>query len=198
LSDEGKPALVGGRYRVIGPLGSGNMGDVYRAVHAVTGQKVALKLLKAHVAQGQGAVTRFLREVQAAATIDHPGVVQVFDAGHHEDTLYIAMELLEGESLRDRLKRGAPRLEILLILRRLLDPLAEAHRNGIVHRDLKPDNIFVAGVRDETVVKLLDFGIAADQTHVGATQTGLTVGTPHYMSPEQAIDPRTCTPATDV
>jgi serine/threonine protein kinase len=174
------------------------MGDVHRAVHHLTGQRVALKIMKAHVVQSPGSATRFLREVQAAATIDHPGVVQVFDAGTHENTLYIAMELLEGESLRERLGRGVSRYEALLILRQVLDPLAEAHRNGIIHRDLKPDNVFVAGVLDETVVKLLDFGIASDLTHLGATQTGLTVGTPHYMSPEQGIDPRTCTSATDV
>ncbi|MCB9524694.1 MAG: serine/threonine protein kinase, partial [Myxococcales bacterium] len=193
------PELIGGRYRIVGPLGSGNMGDVHRAVHAVTGQKVALKILRAHVAQGHGGIKRFLREVQAAATIDHPGVVAVYDAGTHDDTLYIAMELLHGQGMGDKLKGDWPRAKAVAAMRALLEPLAVAHEAGIIHRDLKPDNVFIAQGKDgEEVVKLLDFGIAADQTNLGATQTGLTIGTPYYMSPEQAMDPRTCTGAADV
>ncbi len=193
------PDLIGGRYRIVGALGSGNMGDVHRAVHAVTGQKVALKILRPHVAQGHGGVKRFLREVQAAATIDHPGVVTVFDAGTHGETLYIAMELLEGRSLGEAMAAGLPADAALAAMRQLLEPLAVAHEAGIIHRDLKPDNVFLAREPDgRETARLLDFGIAADQENAGATQTGLTIGTPYYMSPEQAVDPRTCTGAADV
>ncbi len=203
MTDPPEPAtepLIGGRYHIERPIGSGNMGDVYRGRHHLTERPVALKFIKPHVAQASGGIERFLREVRATQAVGHAGVVEVLDAGAHGKTLYVAMELLEGESLRERQERGGlPIDEALTLLRALLEPLAAAHAVGIVHRDLKPDNVYLHQRPDgERVVKLLDFGIAAVPEAPGATQTGFTMGTPYYMSPEQAIDPRACTPASDV
>jgi serine/threonine protein kinase len=184
-----------GNYRVVSELGRGGMGMVYRAEHVQLGRPAALKMLLPALSGDPGIVQRFFNEARAASAIDHPGIVEVYDFGTHTDgSAYIVMPLLKGESLETRLQREpvAP-LEGASWIVQVLSALAAAHARGIVHRDLKPDNIFL--VPNELMpggiqVKLLDFGIAklADDKAAGVkTQTGMMIGTPAYMSPEQCM-----------
>jgi serine/threonine-protein kinase len=189
--------LVGqtlGKYRVDGLLGRGGMGEVYAATHVALGGRVAIKLMAQRFAEDVPAVERFFNEARAAAQLRHAGIAQVFDFDRLPDGRpYMVMELLEGESLGARLTRVS-RLaadEAVPILCAVADAVGEAHRHGIVHRDLKPDNIYLlnqAGAKG--AVKVLDFGIAKLQRDPGAgpeTRTGVLMGTPQYMSPEQAF-----------
>jgi serine/threonine protein kinase len=189
-------ATLAGRYRVEARVGSGAMGAVYRAEHAVLGRHVALKILNRDRLVGGDTVQRFRREAQALSALHHPNTVRVFDFGaSDEGMLYLAMELLEGEALTDRIVRdGAlPVVEAVQMIQQVLRSIGEAHAQGLVHRDLKPDNVFLARVSHEPapIVKVLDFGIAKaiegdraiDQFE---TLDGTVFGTPRYMSPEQA------------
>ncbi len=188
------------RYRVVGHIGSGGMGDVFAVEHTVLGRRFALKRMQVHGAEHRVAVERFLREARAAAATGHPGVVEVFDLGFDGDgNPFLVMELLQGQSLRERLRVGPLLPQALLPLAEgILEPLGAVHAAGIVHRDLKPDNVFLVpqGSRGFRV-KLLDFGLA--RTDDGAdqqlTQAGAVLGTPLYMAPEQArgetVDSRT-------
>ncbi len=190
--------VVAKRYVIEEKLAAGGMGAVYRARHVLSHRVVALKLLHPHVAIDATACERFRREARASADIGHPGIVEVLDAGRDDDTgeLFLAMELLEGESLRARLASGqTSRGEALVLIDRLLEPLAAAHARGFVHRDLKPENVFV---EQSGGVKLLDFGIAKDLDESGGTMTGAALGTPHYMPPEQIMSSKGVTPASDV
>ncbi len=180
-----------GRYDLLGLLGEGGMGAVYRARHVFTGADVALKIMHSSVARSPNARDRFLREAQAPSAIGHPGIVSVTDAGVADDgTLYLALELLEGENLGEAVERGSvDAASLITYSMELLDALGAAHGTGIVHRDIKPDNIFL--VREAgggRQVRLLDFGIThhVDETVDKLTQTGTILGTPHFMSPEQA------------
>jgi serine/threonine-protein kinase len=189
-------SLVGtryaGRYDIERVLGEGGMGTVYAARHAFTGREVALKVLHPIVARSRNARERFLREAQAPSSVGHPGIVQVLDAGVADDgTLYLALELLRGEDLaRANERGGVDGARLVSIVRALLDTLAAAHRVGLVHRDIKPENVFLAREPDgRERVRLLDFGITRQVTDTEGeklTQTGTILGTPHYMSPEQA------------
>ncbi len=170
------------------------MGAVWRAEHLELGTPAAVKLIEASFAQNEDALSRFKREAQAAATLRSPHVVQILDYGVDEGTPYIAMELLDGESLADRLDRRQ-RLtpaETTTLITHVARAVGKAHEAGIVHRDLKPENIFIVRNDDEEVAKVLDFGIAkstgqgASATLGPQTQTGAMLGTPYYMSPEQA------------
>ena len=184
-----------GQYRVLAELGRGGMGVVYRVEHVQLGRPAALKMLLPHVATDPGIVQRFFQEARAASLIEHPGIIEIYELGTHTDgRAYIVMALLKGETLDHRLLHGPlPPIEGATLLVQVASALAAAHARGIVHRDLKPDNIFLAademmpyGVR----VKLLDFGIAklADDRGGGMkTQTGMLIGTPAYMSPEQCM-----------
>ncbi len=185
-----------GNYRIVAELGKGGMGMVYRAEHTQLGRPAALKMLLPQFSSDPSIVQRFFNEARAASAIDHPGIVEVYDFGTHTDgAAYIVMALLKGESLEQRLRRGPlPPLEGASIVAQVLGALAAAHAQGIVHRDLKPDNIFL--VPNELMpngiqIKLLDFGIAklaGDQAGTGMkTQTGMMMGTPAYMSPEQCM-----------
>ncbi len=172
------------------------MGEVWRAQHVTVGHTVALKLVAATQNDGGDTLRRFLREAQAAAALRSSHVVQVFDQGVEGAAAYIAMELLEGESLGDRLarvKRLSP-LETAQIIRDVVRGLGKAHDIGIVHRDLKPHNIFLAQVDGREVVKILDFGIAkltTDQRNAFLqTNSAGAIGTPAYMSPEQILGDR--------
>jgi serine/threonine-protein kinase len=180
-------------YRIVAKLGEGGMGVVYLAEHQVLGKKAAVKILLPELSKNEDIVSRFFNEARAATLVKHPGIVDIFDFGHHTSgCAYIAMELLEGESLAARMKRE--RLPVGLsieLVRQIASALTPLHARGIVHRDLKPGNIFL--VSDSAIscgirVKLLDFGIAklAGDTDPGLkTRTGALVGTPVYMSPEQ-------------
>ena len=185
-----------GSYRVLSPIGQGGMGEVYLAEHALIGRRVAIKVLLPQYSADLDIVTRFFNEARAAARLQHPGLVEVFDFGHAEDgRAYIVMELLVGESLSVRIareKRFAPALA-LAIMRQIALALEAAHQKGIIHRDLKPENLFLitdpdapGGVR----VKVLDFGIAKlvrddEAPRSVKTKTGAVFGTPRYMAPEQ-------------
>ena len=188
-----------GQYVLQRELASGAMGVVYVAQHRVTQARAALKLLRPEAAT-QETVERFLREVRAAARIGHEGIVQVYDAGRTEEgELFLAMELLQGQTFEERIEAGADRLHCMQLLGQLLDPLAAAHAEGIIHRDLKPANVFVARRRDGTEqVKLLDFGIAREAGGKSVTATGIAIGTPYYMSPEQATRPSATGPTADI
>jgi len=191
-----------GRYRLESVLRRGGMGSVWRAEHLKLKSPLAIKVLEPEVANDPSMVQRFLREAQAAAALRSPNVVQIFDYGVDEQQAFIAMELLEGEVLRERIARlgRVPPEELFRFLGEILRAIHKAHEAGIIHRDLKPDNVFIVKEQPE-FAKVLDFGIAKvkrgaldDATGIG-TQTGLMLGTPYYMSPEQAqarpIDPRT-------
>ncbi|MCA9607573.1 MAG: serine/threonine protein kinase, partial [Myxococcales bacterium] len=195
--------LIGGRYKVVRKLAEGGMGEVYEAQHNLSKKKVALKILFPHIGKDEAARQRFLREVSAPAQIGHEGIVEVYDAGFdtQDGSLFVAMEFIDGEPLRDRLSRGGVGLDQLLDwFEEMLDPLAAAHASGIVHRDLKPENVMLAKKRDSEVIKLLDFGIARDldSSKDNVTHTGIAMGTPHYMAPEQAMSAKGVTAAADV
>ncbi len=196
---------VGGRYEVLRPLAEGGMGALYVARHLLTRQEVALKILDPRFVRDAAGVERFLREVSIAARIGHEGVVKVYDAGVDDGpggtgSLYLAMELLDGETLAQRLARGdVPLAQCLGWFRDMLVPLEAAHDSGVVHRDLKPENIFLARGKRGEVVKILDFGIARDTSGSRtATLEGTALGTVYYMSPEQGLDARAVTARADV
>ncbi|NVJ16239.1 protein kinase domain-containing protein [Myxococcus sp. AM010] len=178
------PAAPGARYEVLGLLGRGGMGDVYRARDRTLGRPVALKFLRG--ADPERAM-RFLREARAQARIDHPNVCKVFDAGETDGQAFIAMQLVEGERM-DVAARGLAPLEKARWLKAAAEAVEAAHVLGVIHRDLKPSNIMVLpgeGARREPVI--MDFGLAyeAGEGH-GLTSTGAVMGTPAYMAPEQA------------
>jgi serine/threonine protein kinase len=190
-----------GNYTIERSLAQGSMGHVYVARHALTHARVALKVLRADLTADTQVEERFLREVRAAAHIGHDGIVKVHDAGRSSDgRLYLAMELLSGETLEERLDRQrGERLVAMDWLLRVLEPLEAAHAQGIVHRDLKPANVFIARHADGSEhIKLLDFGLARDTREKSGTETGISMGTPYYMSPEQATRPKHVGPASDV
>lgn len=171
--------------RILGRLGSGGMGSVYRAVHTNLGRTLALKILPADLASNPEFVLRFLREGRSVAKLTHPNVVTVYDAGEQDGVYYLSMELVEGASLGEMLERGGPFPEAaaLNLMEQAAKGLQAAHNSGLVHRDLKPDNLLVNA---EGVLKVVDFGLVFDQsaeTHL--TRQGSYLGTPAFMSPEQ-------------
>ena len=185
-----------GNYVIERELGRGGMGVVFAARHAILGHAVALKILHEEWVKREDVVQRFFNEARAAAAIKHPGIIAVQDVGIHDGQAFLVMQLLDGESLAQRMRaRGPlPVAAAVACIRQVVDALAAAHAAGIVHRDLKPDNIFIT--RDERVV-LLDFGVAklGSMQSDMRTKTGALLGTPYYMSPEQcdgerAIDAR--------
>ena len=192
---------VGG-WRLEQELGRGGMGAVYVATHTGSGKRAAVKILVVEPNDPERRLARFMREAKAAAQIHHPGIVDVFDWGRAGERAYLAMELLEGESLGARLRRvgRVGQARALAIARQIADAVGAAHARGIVHRDLKPDNLMLvpdAALPGEVRVKVLDFGVAK---LVGAVSTveGAVVGTPLYMSPEQCRGARHVGPRADV
>ncbi|MGE0550752.1 MAG: serine/threonine protein kinase [Kofleriaceae bacterium] len=198
-----RPGTVVGEYRIEKKIGEGGMGAVYGAIHPLIGKKAAIKVISAALGADASAVNRFVQEARSVNQIGHPNIVDVFAFGELPDGRnYFVMEHLQGESLADRLGRAPmPLGNALEILDQVADALEAAHEKQIVHRDLKPDNVFLASVRGgRTMVKLLDFGIAKLSTGEGEggiakTRTGMMMGTPGYLSPEQArgknVDHRT-------
>jgi beta-lactam-binding protein with PASTA domain/predicted Ser/Thr protein kinase len=174
--------VVDGRYRVLRRLGSGGMADVWLAEDTHLQRQVALKVLHRRFAQDREFVERFRREAESAAGLQHPNVVSVFDRGEFEGTYYIAMQYIEGPTLKQLIDSGLTPEQAAGEIRQVLEAARFAHRNGVVHRDLKPQNVIVDG---EGKAVVTDFGIArAGVSEI--TQTGSVMGTPHYLSPEQA------------
>src|SRR3984893_16659924 len=176
--------LVDGRYKLVSRLGAGGMADVYLAEDQQLGRKIALRLLHRRFAEDPGFVERFRREAQAAAGLQHPNVVSVYDRGSYDDTFYIAMEYLPGRSLKQLIRQEAPLdpVRAIDITIQILKAARFAHRRGVIHRDLKPHNVIID---DSDHAKVTDFGIA----RAGAsdmTETGSIMGTAQYLSPEQA------------
>jgi serine/threonine protein kinase len=186
-------ALVSDRLRLERLLGEGGMGCVWIAQHLTLGTRVAVKFVSAELAASHPEIAaRFSREAAAAAKITSPHVVRTLDFGATpQGTPYLVMELLEGESLAERLEREqrVPPAEAATIVSHVANALSEAHRLGVVHRDIKPGNIFLTRAGRAVFAKVLDFGIARDvaATTGAATQTGALLGTPQYMSPEQLM-----------
>jgi serine/threonine-protein kinase len=174
-------------------LSEGGMGSVWVADHLTLSTQVAVKFMGADMAQNADAIARFKREASAAAQIKSPHIVQVFDHGlTAEGVPYIVMELLHGEDLEHRLKRGVLSVgDTLTVVRHMCKALGRAHQQGIVHRDIKPANVFLVEADGDIFVKVLDFGIAKRDTEDGLvtskTQSGTILGTPTYMSPEQIM-----------
>jgi serine/threonine-protein kinase len=181
-------AVIDGRYRIIGHVGSGGMADVYRAEDTHLGRPVALKLLYRRFAQDTEFVERFRREASSAAALQHPNVVSVYDRGEYDGTYYIAMEFCEGSSLKELISREAPMdcARAIALTKKILLAARFAHRRGVIHRDLKPHNVIISRDQSgEEEVKVADFGIArAGASEI--TEVGAIMGTAQYLSPEQA------------
>ena len=184
MADTIPPGSRFGDYEILEELGAGGMGKVYRARDLTLDRLVALKTLARQLSQDTDYVQRFLKEARAAARLNHPNIVQIYDFGCVDSIYYLAMEFVDGHSLGTYLKRGHfSEPESIQIIRHACRALSVAHADGIVHRDIKPDNLMLTSRGD---VKLVDLGIAKrldeDQS---LTQTGQAIGTPHYISPEQ-------------
>ncbi len=192
--------LVGqtlGHYQIVSAIGAGAMGEVYLARDTRLDRRVALKVLPAKFTRDSGRIARFRREAKAASALNHPNILTIYDIGEIDDTCFIAAEFIEGETLRERLAVGKMELsEALGIASQCALALEAAHQAGILHRDVKPENIMV---RPDGLVKVVDFGLArvaeGQESAVDATHAGTLMGTPRYMSPEQArgqkLDSRT-------
>jgi serine/threonine-protein kinase len=173
-----------GKYQVTGRLGKGAMGEVFRAHDPVLGRDVAIKVLSAANDERTEAL---LREAQAAAQLNHPNIITIHDFGREQDLAFMAMELLDGSDLREKIeKKDTGELEErLYVMSKVLDGMAFAHERGIVHRDLKPGNVRILG---DGQVKVLDFGLARRNADAG--ESGTIRGTPYYMAPEQVRSER--------
>ena len=185
--------VLAGRYKLEARLGAGGMGAIWRAEHLVLKAPVAVKLIDRDAVPDEDTMARFLREAQAAAALRSPHVVQIIDYGLDGKIPFMVMELLEGENLAQRIKRlrRLSRQETARILTQVGRAVQRAHEAGIVHRDLKPENVFLVRNEDDEIAKVLDFGVAKlERSNLGAegtrTRTGSILGTPYYMSPEQA------------
>jgi serine/threonine protein kinase len=209
LNEQLAPNSTLSHYRIISKLGAGGMGEVYLAQDTKLDRKVALKVLTADVASNRDRIQRFIREAKSAAALSHPNIAQIFEIGEHDGTHYIAMEYIDGVTLREKIHREKTELRKLLrYLQHVAEGLSKAHSSGIVHRDLKPDNIMIT--RDDHA-KVLDFGLAKLNEGRGDKETGrlgeedptialsprrpvppslstpgMIMGTVGYMSPEQA------------
>jgi len=197
--------ILGGKYRLVRLLGAGGMGEVYEAQHELIGRRFAIKFLHPQLASNTEVVARFQREAQAAGGLENENIAAVVDAGTADDGApYLVMEYLDGEDLAHLLVRGGalPLSRAVFIMIQACRGLAAAHSRGIVHRDLKPENLYICRRNDGSdLVKVLDFGIA--KLHTGRastslTQTGTTMGTPYYMSLEQARGAKEVDHRTDI
>jgi len=189
--DENVGRSLDGKYRLDKRLSSGGMGTVYKATHLMLGKALAVKLIKADLPASPEVVRRFQREAKAASNLNHPNIVPAYDLGQTQDgTLYIAMEYIDGPSLKDVIQAGPiDPARTIYLLKQVASALSLAHKHDIIHRDLKPQNIMLTKDGDgHDVAKLLDFGIAKtlDDSATQLTATGFSLGTPQYMSPEQA------------
>ena len=185
--------LLDGRYRVGPRIARGGMASVHEALDLRLHRTVAVKIMHPGLGDGTDFAARFVREARAAAKLSHPNVVAVYDQGEDDGTVFLAMELVTGHTLRDTISKESPMSpsRALALLEPVVSALAAAHRAGIVHRDVKPSNILVGMAEGRPQAKVIDFGIAkatgrslTDKTIF--TARGMLIGTPAYMSPEQA------------
>ncbi len=182
MAEVAEGSVVEGRYRVLQRLGSGGMADVWLAEDTHLGRRIALKVLHRRFAQDREFVERFRREAEAAASLQHPNIVAVFDRGEIDGTYYIAMQFVEGRSLKQLIDAGLTPPQASALVIQVLEAAKFAHRHNVIHRDLKPQNVIVDS---EGRARVTDFGIArAGVSEI--TQTGSVMGTAHYLSPEQA------------
>src|SRR5437660_3583165 len=205
LAEEQQESLVGqtiGRYQILEQLGTGGMGEVYLAEDRHLPRKVALKVLPAFFTRDRERVRRFQQEARAASALNHPNILTIYEIGQIDSRHFIATEFIEGQTLRQRMAQTQIKIvEALDVAAQVASALAVAHHAGIAHRDIKPENIML---RQDDFVKVLDFGLAklverktteSEATTMLHTRQGVVMGTPHYMSPEQArglnVDART-------
>jgi serine/threonine-protein kinase len=185
-----------GKYNIVGKIGKGAMGEVYKGHDPVLNRFVAIKIIAETLGTDADLVERFKREARNAAGLNHPNIITIYDFVEEEGHLYMVMELLEGQDLKELIKSGSPVTmdQILSIMEQIADGLGFAHSRGIIHRDLKPANIHVS---KNGQVKILDFGLVHEASS-DMTKTGQVMGTPNYMSPEQVqglrVDPRSDIP----
>src|ERR671922_1872255 len=184
VSDTLIDSLFDGRYRILKRIGSGGMATVYLAEDEVLGRRVAIKILNERYANDEQFIERFRREAKSAAALAHANIVSIYDRGEAEGTYYIAMEHLDGRTLKQLiLSRGPAPIKVAVeYTRQILSALKFAHRHGIVHRDIKPHNVIVDS---DGRIKVTDFGIARAGTSQ-MTEAGSIIGTAQYLSPEQA------------
>ena len=178
-------SIFAARYEILEDLGKGGMGEVYRVKDKTLEEEMALKVLKPEIAADKDMIERFKNELKLARKIGHRNVCRMYDLNEEEETPYITMEYVKGEDLKSFIRRKE-RLkgeEVIALAKQVCEGLAEAHRLGVVHRDLKPQNIMIDKDRN---TKIMDFGIARSVEAPGVTQSGVMIGTPDYMSPEQA------------
>ena len=194
-----------GRYRLDERLGAGGMGSIWRAQHLVLAAPVAVKLIDREAVPDEETLARFMREAQSAATLRSPHVVQILDYGVDDKLPFIVMELLDGENLAQRIRRlgRLASADTARIVTHIGRAVGRAHEAGIVHRDLKPENVFLIRNEDEEIAKVLDFGVAKVATAAlgedgTRTRTGSILGTPYYMSPEQAQGNKTVDTRSDL
>ena len=197
--------VLANQYKLVAKLGAGAMGSVWRADDLTLQRQVAIKLIKPAYAESTEALERFQREARAAARLSNTHIITIHDYGIDNDSPFIVMELLEGESLSARLRRDGALSPAMTanLLSQVGDALCTAHGNGVIHRDLKPDNIFIVRERNQEVVKVLDFGIAKTIDGLASNPGGLTnagqmLGTPYYMSPEQMLGSSEVNPRLDI
>jgi len=186
-----------GRYEILEPIGEGAMGKVFRARDPLIERTVAIKTVSTTQLQSEGPEfeSRFLREAQSAGRLSHPNIVTIYDVGETDDVAYIAMEYLPGTTLRELMDKGPMPLDLVLDTAiQMAEALAFAHEHGVIHRDIKPANVIISGPRGR--IKLTDFGIAHFSSN-DRTHAGLMLGSPRYMSPEQAMG-RKVSGSTDI
>jgi len=198
LSGFKKGAFFGERYRIEALLGQGAMGKVFRATDTAEDRLVAVKVLHPELAKKDTVLERFRREAEILRGLGHRGIVRVLDAGQTSDAMeYLVMELLEGRNLKQRLQEDGPMSvdDLLPLLVQVCDALGAAHEQGVVHRDLKPENLFL--IDDDAKVKVVDFGLGRMLTDKRMTKTGMMLGTPRYMAPEQIRSAKDADARTD-
>lgn len=196
-------SLIGGQYIPLSLIGEGGMGKIYRAKAKYTAKYVALKILKSEFMEDETLKERFFREAEVVSALEHPNIVKLYSCAPEPgfNTIFMAMELLKGETLFEVLRDSVPDLKtVLQWFVEISSALGEAHKNGIIHRDLKPENIIIVNGEDgKRHTKVLDFGFARLQgASKKLTMAGVAFGTPHYMSPEQAMGLTEITSAVDV
>jgi serine/threonine protein kinase len=193
--------VINNRYKLVNEIGSGAFGSVYVALDLTLKRNVAVKMLHSEVRKRDGGVERFLSEARVTGALSDPNILTLYDCGEdHLGRLFIVTELLEGESLDELLDRDEKLdgEQIFQLFIPLTKALHHAHEKGVIHRDIKPGNLFLTTVRDEPCLKLLDFGIAKANENIKVTMTGHILGSPAYMSPEQALSEKNITVSTDI